>query len=239
MFHPLAAVSFIERVIEFIEPLFEHWGYVIVFSVAFLEHSFLVGLVVPGDAVLLLGAIYAGMGQLNIGVVILLAFLGSVAGDNLGYLFGRNLGRPILEKHGDFLRLRARVTYVEKYFARYGGATVFIARFVTFIGTLAAPVAGMSRMNYRKFLAYEATGSLIWAVGYGLLGYFFGREKDLILRVFNYIGNTLLIIIVFIALTAYVIHRVRKRKELRQELNQIEAEAAGDTVKEGGGKAQG
>jgi len=221
LFFPVEA-SIVKQVIDFIEPLFANWGYVIIFLVALLEHSIMAGLAIPGDAVLLLGALYAGLGQLNIVWVIVLAFLGSVAGDNLGYLFGRKLGRPILDKHGDFMRLNARVLLVERYFEKYGGATIFIARFVTFAGTLASPVAGMSRMKYRKFLAYEVAGSLVWATGYGLLGYFFGRSEELIQKVFKYVGNTLLAVFILIALIAYIVHRVRKRRGFREELDAIE-----------------
>lgn len=218
----LAEVSIIKHFLDLIQPLFADWGYLIIFLVALLEHSFMVGLVVPGDAVLLLGGLYAGLGHLNIVWVIVLAFLGSVAGDNLGYLFGRKLGRPILDKHGEFMRIRARVRLVERYFEKYGGATVFIARFVTFAGTLVSPVAGMSKMKYRKFLAYEVAGSLVWAIGYGLLGYFFGRSEELINNIFGYVGNTLLGIFILIALVAYIVHRVRKRRELSRELDAIE-----------------
>jgi len=214
--------SIVKQVIDFIEPLFANWGYMIIFLVALLEHSFMVGLVIPGDAVLLLGALYAGLGQLNIVWVILLAFLGSVAGDNLGYFLGRKLGRPVLDRHGEFMRLRTRVVLVERYFEKYGGATIFIARFVTFAGTLVAPVAGMSKMKYRKFLTYEVAGSLVWATGYGLLGYFFGRNEELIQKVFSYVGNTLLAVFVLIALIAYIIHIVRKRREFSEELDAIE-----------------
>jgi len=121
--HLLAEVTLVKSILDFLQPLFKDWGYFIVFGLALLEHSFMVGLAVPGDAVILLGALYAGFGDLNIVVVILLAFVGSVLGDNIGYLLGSRIGRPLIDRHGDFMRLRARVKYVEKYFKKYGGAT--------------------------------------------------------------------------------------------------------------------
>lgn len=227
--------TFITRILDAIEPLFSQWwGYLIVFGVAFLEHSFMLGLVVPGDVVLLLGAFYAGEGNLNIVLVVTLAFVGSVAGDNLGYFLGRRLGRPILDRHGDFMKLGARVLYVEKYFAKYGGWTVFIARFVTFVGTLACPVAGMSKMKYKKFIKYEVAGSAIWAAAYGTLGYIFAQQRHLIARIFNYIGNTLLLIFVSIAVIAYVVHRVRKRREFEEELEELKEEQVTDGNGEAG-----
>lgn len=217
-------MSWVQQWLEALEPLARDWGYLIVFLVALFEHFIFLGLIVPGDAVLLLGALYAGMGELNIVFVIMLAFLGSVAGDNLGYLLGLKLGRPILDRYGDFMRLRARVVYVERYFDRYGPITIFIARFATFVGTFVSPVAGLSRMEYRKFLKYEVLGSFVWAVGYGLIGFFFGKNEQLILRIFSYIGNTLLVIMIVIAVTAYVVHKIRKRREIQEELDRLEAE---------------
>lgn len=214
----------VKSILDFLQPLFKDWGYFIVFGLALLEHSFMVGLVVPGDAVILLGALYAGFGDLNIVVVILLAFVGSVLGDNIGYLLGSRIGRPLIDRHGDFMRLRARVKYVEKYFKKYGGATVFIARFATFVGTLVPPVAGMSRMRWRTFIKWEVAGSAVWATGYGLIGYFFGRNEELILRVFNYIGNTLLMIFIVIGIVVLAAHRIRKRREFSEELDRVEEE---------------
>lgn len=231
----LADVSLIERILKFVEPLFESWGYLIVFGMAFFERSLLVGLVVPGNAVVLLGGLYAGLGDLDIAVVIALAFMGSLLGDNLGYLIGLKLGRPLVDRHGDFMRLEARVRLIEEYFERHGGATVLIARFVTFLGALVCPVAGMSRMNYRRFLSYEVAGSFAWAMAFGLLGYFFGLSRDLVLRVFNYIGNTLLIIVVALAIGAYAVHKIRGHRELGQELDAVELEE--DAVEPGSGSA--
>lgn len=229
-----ASVSIVERILDFIRPLFDNWGYLIVFGFAFLERSFLVGLVVPGNAVVLLGGMYAGLGDLNISLVILFAFVGSLAGDNLGYLLGRKVGRPLVERHGDFMRLKERVLYVEKYFQKHGGATVLVARFVTFLGALACPVAGMSRMGYKRFFQFELIGSVIWSAGFGLLGYFFGRGYDTIMKVFNYIGNTLLILILAAALAAYLVLRVREHRQLETELDEIAVEE-GDEGESGAG----
>lgn len=218
----LAKINIVERILDLIRPLFANWGYLLVFLFAFLERSFLVGLVVPGSAIVLLGGIYAGQGDLNIALVILLAFVGSLAGDNLGYLIGLKLGLPLIEKHGDFMRLRARVRLSEQYFKKYGGVTVLIARFVAVLGTLACPVAGMAKMNYKKFLLYEFLGSTAWAVGFGLLGYFFGRSYNLIMKVFNYFGNALLLVIIGLLLAAYIIYLVREHRKISIELEEVE-----------------
>lgn len=231
----LASVSLIERIFKFIEPLFQNWGYLIVFGMAFLERSLLVGLIVPGNAVVLVGGLYAGLGDLNIAAVIALAFAGSLMGDSLGYLIGLRLGRPLVDKHGEFMRLEARVRLIEAYFEKHGGATVLVARFVTFLGALACPVAGMSRMKFRRFFAYEVIGSFAWAMAFGFLGYFCGLSRDLILKVFNYVGNTLLVIIIALAVGAYVAHRFKERRELSSELDAVELEEGEAAIDRGEG----
>ena len=218
----VASTSIVERIVEFIQPLFRDWGYLIVFLAAFLERSLLVGLVIPGNVVVMLAGLYAGVGDLNIAWIVAIAFIGSLLGDNLGYLIGLKLGRPLIDKHGDFMRMGARVSLVETYFDKYGGATILIARFVTFLGALVCPVAGMSMMNFRRFLYYELLGSLLWAMAFGLLGYFCGLNRDLIIKVFNYVGNTLLIIVLAIAAVAYVVHVIRERKAINIELDTID-----------------
>jgi membrane-associated protein len=218
----VASTSIVERIVEFIQPLFRDWGYLIVFLAAFLERSLLVGLVIPGNVVVMLAGLYAGVGDLNIAWIVAIAFIGSLLGDNLGYLIGLKLGRPLIDKHGDFMRMGARVSLVETYFDKYGGATILIARFVTFLGALVCPVAGMSMMNFRRFLYYELLGSLLWAMAFGLLGYFCGLNRDLIIKVFNYVGNTLLIIVLAIAAVAYVVHVIRERRAINIELDTIE-----------------
>ncbi|MBN2169231.1 MAG: DedA family protein [Actinobacteria bacterium] len=216
----LAQVTFVERTVDFFKPFVEDWGYITVFLVSFLEHSFLVGLAVPGDIVLLVGALYSGMGELNIFWVIGLAFIGSVLGDNLGYLIGRKLGRPLIDRYGHVFKLKARVIVVERYFRKYGGVTIFIARFATFIGSLASPVAGMSKMDYKQFLFYESFGSLVWALGYGLLGFFFGSNIELIEQIFRYVGNVLLALFIVVCLGAYIYHKVKSARKHARELEE-------------------
>lgn len=216
----MANVSIVEWLLNHLQPPFAQWGYLIVFAFAFLERSFMVGLVVPGNAVVLLGGVYAGQGDLNIAVVILLAFIGSLAGDNLGYLLGLKVGLPLIHRHGKFLRLGERVSLAEKYYERHGPVTVLTGRFVTFLGTLTCPVAGLSRMNYRKFLKYDIVGAVIWSLGFGLLGYFLGRNYELIVKIFNYIGNALLAVILAAILVAYIVYRVKEHRELESELDE-------------------
>jgi len=216
------SITIVEQFIEWLKPIYSNWGYLLVFIFSFLERSFLVGLIVPGNVVVLLGGLYCGLGDLNIVLVIILAFLGSTLGDNLGYLLGAKVARPLVEEHGEFLKLERRVTAAERYFKRYGGFTVFLARFVTFIGSVACPVAGMSRMEYSTFFTYDVSGSFFWAVLFSLLGYFFGKSYELIVKVFNLVGNTLLFVILGIIVVVYVFYKVREVKIMGREIEAIE-----------------
>ena len=217
-YYLIVKVNIVERILDWLKPLFADFGYLIVFGFAFLEHSFMVGLLIPGDVILALGALSAGRGDLNIVLVILLAFTGCVAGDNLGYFLGLKLGRPFLDRHGEFLKLGKRILVAEKYFEKHGGKTIFFSRFVTFVGTLAPPIAGMSRMRYRRFLAYDSAGAAVWSVGYGILGYFFGRNYQQVMKFLSYIGNAGLVILVLFIIVVVIAARRRREKKMEDEL---------------------
>lgn len=201
-----------QQILEFLKPFFKDWGYLIVFVLALLEHSFLVGLVMPGDVVLLLGSLYAGWGYLDIFGVMSLACLGSIIGDHIGYLLGLQVGRPILDRFSSSNWVNSRVLRAEKYFDKYGGATVFIARFATVVGSVIPLLGGVSKLKYRVFAKYEIPGSFVWAFGYGFIGFIFGKNMDTVLKIINYIGDTILIAMVVIALSAYFANRVRKKR---------------------------
>ncbi|MDD5448360.1 MAG: DedA family protein [Actinomycetota bacterium] len=213
-----------QQILEFLRPFFKDWGYLIVFVLALLEHSFLVGLVMPGDVVLLLGSLYAGWGYLNILGVMSLACLGSIIGDHIGYLLGLEVGRPILDRFSSSTWVNSRILKAEKYFEKHGGATVFIARFATVVGSIVPLLGGVSKLRYRVFVKYEIPGSFLWAFGYGFMGFIFGKNMDTILKIINYIGDTILIAMVVIALSAYFANKMRKRKQEKEVSRQAKPE---------------
>ena len=152
-------------------------GYWIVGGVVGLESM---GIPLPGETILVSAAIYAGAThQLDIVGVIAAAAIGAIAGDNVGFLIGRRFGYPLLVRYGHLVRMTtARIKLGRFLFLRHGGKVVFFARFIAVLRALAAILAGINRMPWRRFLVFNAVGGIAWAGGYGALAYFFGERVE-------------------------------------------------------------
>jgi undecaprenyl-diphosphatase len=154
-----------------------NWGYLILFLGAALECAAFLGLLVPGESLVLAAGFFAHQHVLDLDDVILVVIAGAIIGDNIGYELGRHLGRDWLLRHGRRFGLRERhLERAEKFFARHGGRAVFLGRFVGFARALVPFVAGASRMRYRQFLIYNGIGAALWGVAFALLGYFLGAS---------------------------------------------------------------
>lgn len=156
-----------------------HWGYSIVFVVAAAESAAFLGLLVPGESVVLVGGFLAARGAFDVDALIVTVTLGAVLGDNVGYELGRRLGRPWLLHHGGRFGLgEVQLHKADDFISRHGGKAVFLGRFVGFARALVPFIAGSARMRYATFLVYNALGASVWSVGVVLLGYFVGRAAE-------------------------------------------------------------
>jgi membrane protein DedA with SNARE-associated domain len=154
------------------------FGYVVVFFVVMSESA---GLPVPGETSLLIAAALAATGHLNIVGVILAAAGGAILGDTGGYWVGRKFGIALLRRYGAIFRFdEEKLHKAEEFFAKHGEKTVFFGRFVPVGRIFSAVLAGVGRMHYRRFLAWNASGGLVWATLMGTLGYLFGHNLPLI-----------------------------------------------------------
>jgi len=150
-----------------------HWALLMLFAVVALE-SF--GVPVPGETALIACGVLASQGSLSIVAVIAVASAAAIIGDNLGYWVARKGGRPLLERYRFTGRYAQRyLPRAERFFARHGGKAVFFARFVSVLRVTAAWVAGISRMHWARFLAWNAAGGIAWATLVGLVSYYFGN----------------------------------------------------------------
>ena len=152
-------------------------GYWLVALVVALESM---GLPLPGETVLVIAAVYSGKThELNIGLVIAAAALGAIVGDIVGFAVGRYFGYRLLLRFAPTLRLSARHIKLGQFlFLRHGGAVVFFGRFVAVLRTLAALLAGVNGMEWRRFVAFNAAGGVVWATAFGLAGYWLGEKID-------------------------------------------------------------
>jgi membrane protein DedA with SNARE-associated domain len=170
---------------EWIVDLFARYGYAVVFAGVFLENT---GLPVPGETALLAGAALAHFGRLALPQVIITATVAAILGDNLGFLIGRRAGRGLAERHGWRIGLtRERLLLFDRFFAKHGAKTVFIARFITGLRVFGAFLAGASELPWSRFLFYNATGAVVWSTVIGLVGYALGHSWETLERL---IGRT-------------------------------------------------
>jgi len=166
------------------EGTLHHWGYLAVAGFLFFEDF---GIPVPGETMLIAASLYAGAGHLNVFVVGIVAFFAAVAGDNVGYVIGRFGGRELVERYGKFVLLTGeRLERAEKFFDRYGGRIVVIARFVEGLRQLNGIIAGVAGMHWARFVLFNALGAAIWVAFWTTLGYIAGDHIETVTRDFTY-----------------------------------------------------
>lgn len=187
--------------------LVHHYGLVALFLVVALESG---GLPLPGETALVAAAVFASRGELDIATVIAVAAAAAIVGDNAGYWIGRTGGRKLLERWGPLKRWSERVLpWAERFFERHGAKTIFIGRFFSVLRVTAAWMAGISRMPWWRFLAWNAAGGICWAVLVGLVAYYVGHAAADAIGKYGLIGGAVLIGVVLIA--AVVFHLWKKR----------------------------
>lgn len=149
--------------------------YLILALIIFCETGLVVTPFLPGDSLLFAaGAITAKTGILNVWLLIPLLFLAAILGDNTNYFFGKFLGHRVFTRDYWFLK-RKYIEQTQEFYAKHGGRTLIIARFVPIVRTFAPFVAGVGKMDYRKFIGYCVSGGILWVTSLTLAGYFFGQ----------------------------------------------------------------
>lgn len=150
-------------------------GYVGLTFIIFAESGLFFGFFLPGDSLLLTAGLLASQGTFDIRILVPLLFVAAVLGDNVGYWFGAKTGPRLFTRPDSFLFKRENLLKAQRFYEKHGGKTITLARWVPVIRTFAPIVAGAAQMNYRRFVAFNLLGGLLWAVGMLLLGYFLGR----------------------------------------------------------------
>jgi membrane protein DedA with SNARE-associated domain/membrane-associated phospholipid phosphatase len=203
------------------------WTYLLVGVFAFAETGAFVGLVVPGETVMLLGGAVAGQGAIDIYLLIAIAWFSAWAGDTTSFFIGRRLGREFVLKHGPRVGIsHERFEQVEDYFSRHGGKTIFIGRWISLVRALAPFIAGSSGMSYRAFLPYSVLGTGLWASVHILVGYFFSRSIE---SAAEYAGRGAFLLattIVVVVAVVFLYRRLKVKENRRAAVAWMEQQAA-------------
>ena len=146
--------------------------YIVVAGIVFIETGILIGFFLPGDSILFsAGLVAAAHGNINIVILVTAIFLAAFFGDQVGFVIGRVVGRPYLDKK-ESPRIKRMIAKSEVFYEKYGWWAVVIARYFPWIRTFVPPIAGAAKMNYYKFLSANALGALLWGVGITLAGFY-------------------------------------------------------------------
>jgi membrane-associated protein len=192
--------------------LFGNWVYLALWFVIFAETGLAVGFFLPGDSLLVVAGLFAAADKLNVLLVLLAFFLGSVLGDSTGYWTGRIMGHALFNREDSRIFKPSRVQKAHAFFEKYGPKTVILARFVPIVRTFAPLVIGAAEMSYPKFLTYSIIGGLLWINSMVLAGYFLGGvvENALGIKLEDHIEKVV-IVVVFLSLLPPIIEFLKHR----------------------------
>lgn len=181
-------------------------AYLVLFTLVGLESS---GLPVPGETALISVSLLASQGQVSIEIVIVVAALAGIVGDNVGYLIGRTGGRRLLERPG-LLEHHRRMVIVkgEPFFEKHGPKAVFLGRWVAGLRIAAAWLAGINHMRWRTFLFWNALGGIFWATVTALLAYYLGSKAEEIFKVVGLGG----VAVAVLAVAGFLLWRWRRSR---------------------------
>ncbi len=170
------------------------------------------GIPSPGETALVLAAVLASQGKLQIWLVIVIGVASAIVGDNTGYLLGRRFGRDVLAARGPFQDHRRRaITYGDRFFAKHGPKAVFLARWIALVRFAAAWLAGINRMRFRTFFFWNALGGITWGVTYGLVGYYAGEAGAGVLTRFGIAGAVILALMLIATIALFIVRERRHR----------------------------
>jgi membrane protein DedA with SNARE-associated domain len=192
-----------------LQPYLDQYGYWAVFTAVLVEDF---GVPMPGEAMLIAGSLLASQGHMQLVRLLFTAWIGAVAGDNIGYAIGRFGGRALVARYGHYVLIsQKRLESAEVFFRRYGGAVVVVARFFEVLRQFNGLVAGIVEMGWWRFLPYNAFGAALWVSFWGMLFYHLGENVSWFESSFRKME---LLVLVGLAVTAagFAIYSLLRRK---------------------------
>lgn len=179
--------------------------------IVFAESGLLIGFFLPGDTLLFTTGllVHAGKIAIDINILVLILFAAAVLGDSVGYAFGNKVGRKLYDRPNSRLFKKTHLQAAEKFYEKYGGKAIVLARFVPAVRTFAPVVAGASNMRYRSFLLYNVIGAFLWAVCITYLGYLLGAQFEAMGLEIDHILLPVIAVILLVSISPAIIHLVR------------------------------
>lgn len=196
-----------------VNSIIEAGGLLLIALIIFAESGMFVGFFFPGDSLLFAAGVFAAQGKLSIVSVITVIIFAAMCGDNLGYHIGRRYGRKLFKKKDGIFFRQEYVRRAEGFYEKYGDKMMLVAHFVPIVRTFAPPVAGVAKMDYKKYFLFDTIGIVGWAFSVTLLGYFFGHQ---IPHIDSYIGFAILGVMV-ITLGPTIYHVIKAVIENRKK----------------------
>ncbi len=207
------AVFLLTREIN-LDRIVETGGLLALALILFAETGLLIGFFLPGDTLLFAAGFFAAQGRLNLGVTLFVLFLGTLIGNMVGYEIGKRSGPRIFKSEEALLFSKQNVEYAEAFYKKHGGKTILIARFIPIVRTLAPLIAGIGKMNYRLFMAYNTIGALLWVCIITMIGYWAGKVLGKFFNIDKYIlPVVLLVTILTFAISFWHIWKEPKSRE--------------------------
>ena len=172
-----AVINFILHIDTHLGAIIASYGtltYIFLFAIIFAETGFVFTPFLPGDSLIFAAGAFAALGSFNVVALILLFWTAAFLGDTVNYWIGHFFGQKIIDNPRLPINQK-HIDKTQKFYDKHGGKTIFLARFIPIVRTFAPFVAGIGKMDYKKFISYNATGGLAWVGAFTLLGYFFGN----------------------------------------------------------------
>ncbi|MEI7749775.1 MAG: VTT domain-containing protein [Candidatus Moraniibacteriota bacterium] len=188
-------------------------GYVGLFIIIFAETGLFLGFFLPGDSLIFVAGFLASQGFFGPVALAVILFVAAFTGNLAGYEFGRRVGPKLFSREDSLLFRKDHVTKTKRFYDKYGGKTVMIARFVPIVRTFAPILAGVAEMKYPVFLAYNLAGAALWTIGLVALGYFLGTSVP---DIDKYLLPIVLVIVVVSVLPGFI-HLYRDSQEMKRE----------------------
>jgi membrane protein DedA with SNARE-associated domain len=200
------------HVLEFLRGYLGQYGYWAIAAALLLEN---VGLPVPGETILLAASFLAfSEHRLRLPYIILVGICAATVGDNIGFAIGHYGGRPLLERYQKALRIpRSAISRGENLFDRYGAATIAVARFIAGLRVIAGPLAGVLRMHWRKFAAFNFLGATLWVTVISSAGYLSGKHWE---RLMHIVRDANIAVVALAAVLLFLLWRRRRKSSLRR-----------------------